>query len=333
MGMWGNLSKIFKVVEILAGPGGATKKEIADVAGTGERQVYRVLESIQNMGIPVYDDRPEGSREKVWCIEESYTRKLPNITIPDPGFTLPELFVLCFIRGAAAIFQNTDISKFVDSSFDKLKGFALENRKDIFERMESVFITRDRLSKNYAGWEDRFMLSLEAILSRKVSLITYHSFRSGAVKEYLVHPLHLFENDGGLYLMVQIKDSGRIYTFAVERIKSIEIKKETFIYPSGFDAGDFLNQSFGIFMDEQVECRIWFSAAVSRYIRERRWAAGQTITENDDGSIVLDMTTYGWADVKRWVLSFGKDACVMLPEKMKKEMAQDIQTMSALYGK
>lgn len=331
--MWGNLSKIFRVVEILARPGGATKKEIADVTETGERQVYRVLESIQNMGVPVYDDKPEGSREKKWCIEESYTRKLPNITIPDPGFTLPELFVLSFIRGAASIFQNTEISKFVDSSFEKLKGFALENRKDIFERMESVFISRNRLAKNYAGWEDHLMDILEAILSRKVCLITYHSFRSSAVKDYLIHPLHLFENDGGLYVMVEIKDSRQIYTFAVERIKSIDIKKDTFIYPSGFDAREFLNQSFGIFMDEQIECRIWFSAEVSRYIKERAWAADQTIIENDDGSIFLDMTTYGWADVKRWVLSFGQDARVMLPEKMKKEMVQDIQKMSALYGK
>lgn len=269
--MWENLSKIFKVMELLASPGGATKKEIADVAGTGERQVHRILDFIQNMGVPVYDDKPDGAREKIWCIEESYAKKLPNITMPDPGFSLPELFVLSFIHGSASIFHNTEISKFVDSSFEKLKGFALENRKDIFERMESVFITRDRLSKNYSGWENLLMDLLGAILSRKVCLIKYHSFRSKAVNEYIVHPLHLFENDGGLYLMVEIQEPRKIYTFAVERMKSIDIKIDTFTYPLDFDAREFLNQSFGIFMDEEVECRIWFSKDVSRYIKERTW--------------------------------------------------------------
>jgi len=330
-GMWENLAKIFKVIDLLSRPGGATKKEIADVSGTGERQVYRILESIQNMGVPVYDDKLDGEREKVWLIEEFYTRKLPNMTVPDPGFTLPELFVLSFIKGSSSIFQNTAISRYADSSFGKLKGFASDTMQGIFETMESAFISRDRFSKNYSGWEERLMDILGAIISRKVCFIDYHSFRSSAIKEYLVHPLHLFEHDGGLYLMVEIPDSGETYTFAIERIKNVTIREATFIYPPDFDATDFLNQSFGIFMDECFDFRIWFSADVSRYIKERIWAGNQTITENVDGSIILDMQTYGWIDVKRWVLSFGSDARVISPEKMKKEILEEIKQIGKIY--
>lgn len=329
--MWGNLAKLFKTIDLLSRPGGATKKEIAELSGTGERQVYRALDSIQNMGVPVYDDKPEGEREKTWFIEESYTKKLPNMTVPDPGFTLPELFILSFIKGSSSIFQNTEISRYADSSFSKLKSFASDKMQDVFERIESAFISRERFAKNYSGWEDLLMDILGAIISRKTCTIQYNSFRSSSIKEYQVHPLHLFENDGGLYLMAEIEESCQIYTFAIERMKTVTIRDKTFVYPPDFDAAKFLNQSFGIFMDECFDCSIWFSADVARYIKEKAWADNQTISENADGSIILTMQTYGWADVKRWVLSFGRDALVILPEKMKQEIIEEHKKTMDLY--
>jgi len=98
------------------------------------------------------------------------------------------------------------------------------------------------------------------------------------------------------------------------------------------DAAKFLNQSFGIFMDEFFDCSIWFSADVARYITERTWSDNQTITKKADGSIILTMQTYGWADVKRWVLSFGRDARVVAPDTLKTEILEEIRQTTALYG-
>lgn len=330
--MWGKLAKIFNVIDLLSRPSGATKKEIIEVSGTGDRQFYRLIESIQNLGVPVYDDKPDGEREKVWFIEKNYIKKLPNMTVPNPGFTLPELFILSFFKGSSSIFQNTDISRYADSSYAKLKGFVLDNRKETFEKVESAFISRARFSKDYSGWEDLLIDILGAIISRKRCIIDYNSFKSGLVKKYHVNPLHLFENDGGLYLMVQIEESGKIYTFAIERIKEIKINSETFEYPTNFDAAKFLNQSFGIFMDECFHCRVWFSADVSRYIKERRWADEQAIVENNDGSIILEMQTCGWRDVRRWVLSFGKESRILSPELMKTEIIDEISQAMDLYN-
>jgi predicted DNA-binding transcriptional regulator YafY len=329
--MWGNLAKLFRVMDILSRPDGATKKEIADITGTQKRQVDRIINAIGNMGIPVYDDRPDGEREKVWFIEEGYLRKLPNMAVPDPDFTLPELFVLSFIKGSSSIFHNTEISRYAESSFEKLKGFASSKLFEVFERMESAFVNRFRFLKNYSGLEDIIMEILEAIIGRKKSIIRYNSFKSGEVKEYHVKPLHFFEDNGGLYLMVQIDSTGDVYTFALERIHSVEITSEFFDYPSDFDAAEFLNRPFGLFMDDCFECRIWFSSRVAKYIRERPWSDNQKITENSDGSIILQMQTCGWFDVKRWVLSYGKDARVLEPEKMRMEILEEIKIIAESY--
>lgn len=50
----------------------------------------------------------------------------------------------------------------------------------------------------------------------------------------------------------------------------------------------------------------------------RKWAKEQRIIENKDGSIILEIKTSGLNDVKRWVLSYGADAKVIEPEKLKK---------------
>ena len=51
-----------------------------------------------------------------------------------------------------------------------------------------------------------------------------------------------------------------------------------------------------------------------------RGRVNQKITNKRDGSIVLELNTSGWDDVKRWVLSYGYQAKVLKPEKLRKEI-------------
>lgn len=69
----------------------------------------------------------------------------------------------------------------------------------------------------------------------------------------------------------------------------------------------------------------------ARYIKERKWAKEQRITGNKDGSIILEMKTSGLNDVKRWVLSYGADARVIEPEKLKKEIIKELAIAKENY--
>lgn len=110
---------------------------------------------------------------------------------------------------------------------------------------------------------------------------------------------------------------------AVERIGLIETTDAAFVYPADFDPEALLDRSFGMFYDDPLEVKIWFSAGQARYIRERQWAQEQKITKRKDGSIVLWMKTSGWWDVKKWVLSFGADAAVLEPVEMRDEIREE----------
>lgn len=54
--------------------------------------------------------------------------------------------------------------------------------------------------------------------------------------------------------------------------------------------------------------------------------------EQKDGSIILEMKTSGWWDVKKWVLSFGAEAKVLKPEKLRKEIIEEMKAGLAIYS-
>jgi len=93
-----------------------------------------------------------------------------------------------------------------------------------------------------------------------------------------------------------------------------------------------LESAFDIVCGEPIDVKIWFPAGQSRYIKERKWSKTQKIEDQKDGSIILSMTTSGWWDVKRWVLSFGADAKVLEPEELRKEIVEELEAAEDRYG-
>ena len=56
----------------------------------------------------------------------------------------------------------------------------------------------------------------------------YHSVSSGRIKDYLVHPYRLAFAQGGLYLLAYVPEYKAVRTFAVDRIASASLEKQTF---------------------------------------------------------------------------------------------------------
>ena len=58
-----NLVQLVKTLNLLSAPRGVTRKEIADTLDISDRSVSRVIHVVEDLGIPVYDDRrPEKKR-------------------------------------------------------------------------------------------------------------------------------------------------------------------------------------------------------------------------------------------------------------------------------
>jgi len=124
---------------------------------------------------------------------------------------------------------------------------------------------------------------------------------------------------------------GDILTLAVERIQEITPTGSLFEYPKDFDPEELLESAFDIVYEQPIDIRIWFSPDQARYIKERTWSKTQKIEEQEDGSIILSMRTSGWWDVKRWVLSYGKEAKVLEPQTLKEDIVRELEATNTIY--
>jgi predicted DNA-binding transcriptional regulator YafY len=67
------------------------------------RTAFRLLDALEELGFPLIDDQPKPRAEKTYRLIDSYVLKMPNMSIPNPGFTQPELE---FLLSVLALFDT-----------------------------------------------------------------------------------------------------------------------------------------------------------------------------------------------------------------------------------
>lgn len=326
-----NLIKLLKALDLLSKHEGVTIGELGDQLGIDRRSVYRLISVIEELGFPLYDDKIELEREKRWKLEESYLKKLPNMKVPDVNLTLPEIISLYLIKSEANVFRGTEIEGHARSAFGKLSLFLPQDTLPKLDNIKALFVSASKFAKDYSGKETIINQLMEAMLKRETCYVTYHSFYDNEVKNFKIDPLHFFEKDGGLYILVNTTTFGEIRTLAVERIQGLAETGSIFAYPNDLDAEELLSSAFDIVYGDPIKVKIWFSADQARYIKERKWARTQEIEDQEDGSIILSMETSGWWDIKRWVLSYGSAAKVLEPKELGKEIADELDVARTYY--
>lgn len=329
---WGrHMVKMLKAVDCLARPGGASMDELAAELEVDRRTAYRIRDTLEELNFPLYEDTSNLDGRKRYCFEDSYLRKLPNLNIPELNFSLSELLALYFIRSNSRQFHGTDIERDIESAFMKLDAFMPEGLAGRLEKVKTLFVPTAKHAKDYSDKQDVIESLTEAIFRQQNCLIEYRSFHDHTIRNLSVDPLSFFEKDGGLYIFARATKNGQIRVLAVERIENLTVEDSTFELPKDFDPNFYLDGAFGIIYDDPTDYTIRFSADVARLVSERSWGRDQKITEYPDGSLLLELRTSGWMEIKKWILSFGQDAEILEPEMMREQIAESLKAASAIY--
>ncbi len=155
--------------------------------------------------------------------------------------------------------------------------------RQFLDRLPSVLAAKPGpRARGAASSPDIVARLLEATLHFRVTTMTYHSVSSKRVKDYLVHPYRLAFAQGGLYLLAYVPEYKAVRTFAIDRITSVTLEKQTFTPRQ--DIGDevFAN-SLGVNTGPAERVEIEFAGDVAPYVRARVWHASQEVRENGDG--------------------------------------------------
>jgi DNA-binding MarR family transcriptional regulator len=182
------LRKLFTAIELFSRPGGITVRELQENLKVDRTSVYRLIRTMEDLGFPLLDEKPLFEKEKRWRLEDRYITKLPNLALPTITLNLKEIIALYLIKGEAATYKGTEIEKTLDTIFNRINNFIPADLDTKLARIKTLFISTDKLSKNYSGKEDIIDQIADAIIDQKTCYVN-PSFRVG-VK--ILHDYSLF---------------------------------------------------------------------------------------------------------------------------------------------
>lgn len=298
--------------------------DMAEQLGAPPRAVYRDLDVLQQLRMPIYTDK--NGRESFWKIDPAYRSQL---SIP---FTLSELLALYFAQDSIRPLDGTVLYDSLQSLFEKVWA---NLPKPLFKEMVDLrgsFLSGIPAQKDYGTYREFIKVIQGAIEGRRVLQLLYHP-RDQSPAERKVNPYAVHLRNGTLYLIGYCHLRKDVRTFVVDRMQKINLTDETFPAPLGFSLESYLRHSFGMFREDLVRVKVRLHKSLTRYLLERRWHPSQKNKKLKDGSLELAFEVAGTKEIKTWVMGFGSLASVLEPASLMKEIKDDLGNALRSYGK
>jgi len=304
---------------------GATIDGLSDELGVTTRTIRRDLAALQEAGFPLYDERNDDGRVR-WRLDGTVLKGL------ETGFTLAELCALYLSRNLLEAVAGTPFQRDLTNAFARLEKMLSPRMRLFLDRLPSVLVAKP--GPRSTGGEaspDAVGRLLEATLHFRTATMRYHSVSSARIKDYLVHPYRLVFAQGGLYLLAYVPEYKDVRTFAVDRIASVSLEKQTFTPKERIGTEVFAN-SLGVNTGEPQRVEIEFEPRVAPFVRARVWHPSQQVREAPHGRVVLSLDVcHDWA-LRNWILGWGPSARVVSPASLASDIRADLTSAAARYN-
>jgi len=297
-------------------PRGQRVTELAEYCGVDRRTIYRDLEALEEMGVPVWEDDGRYGIDR-----QSYLSTIRlNLNEAVALFFAARLLahhsdehnpnVVSALNKLAAGLPDTTISSHMARVAEIIRARPL--RSDYVRVLDTI--TR--------AWADR----------RKVA-IRYRA-ASGELTERVICPyfLEVSRSEPASYVIAYDDLRAALRTFKLERVADAELLDSGYAIPEDFDPYAHLASAWGVMDEVEVEVRLRFSAAVAPRVRESVWHHSQRLHDTPDGGCELSMRVGGIKEVRAWVLGWGGDVEVLAPPALRDEVRAHAQRMLAHYA-
>ncbi len=128
-------------------------------------------------------------------------------------------------------------------------------------------------------------------------------------EDYNLDPLRFFENNGGLYIFAYITEYKEIRTLAVNGIATAAGDRQFLRIPRKLRSREIAQLGLRHHLRQAHTGENPVLQGSSPLYQGANLGTQSRITENEaDSSIILEMETSGWLDVKRWAMAYGMHA-------------------------
>lgn len=314
------ISHLIEVIITLQYKGLTTASELAESLDVDKKTIYRYINSLNEANIPVHTKK---GRYGGFYIDEEFYMKPAKLSCEELESLLMAAEILTKENGFVR-------EKELKTAISKIKNLVVNKNEELkFMNMNSNFNIRQ--AGNLESLDDKISKINCAINKGRSLSINYFSINKSNLTIKKIDPYDLIFRMGSWYLIGYCHMTDSVETLKVSRIQSLKTINEIYIKPHDFSLKDYLDNFWSVFNGEKIRISIKFCSQISDFIKSGKWHINQKITDLEDGSVILEMYLNNIADIKPWVLSFGKYAEVIEPNELRKEIKKELKDVYIKY--
>jgi proteasome accessory factor B len=316
-------SRLHTIIRLLEARRGMTLDDLAEECGVDRRTIHRDLNAVEEAGYSLTSEWQEG--KKVYSFL-TRSRNIPPIT-----FTLAQLMSLYILRSLGVYLADTPFRKEVDELFRTITSVLPDRYVAHLERIARVSLPILHGARDYTAASPHMEGLQRALLHQYRIRLLYAKQGRGATGEYEVDPYTLVFHKGGIYLLGYAHNRNAMRLFALERVRGVEVTRQRFDIPEGYDPEAQFRSAFGLVSDTPMRVVVRFSPEVAPSVKERLWMPGQKVKTDREGRVTLEFEAAGEKELLSWILSYGAHAEVLEPPDLRREVKRQVREMREFY--
>ncbi len=251
--------------------------------------------------------------------------------------TAEDLVSLIMMRSALAPLKGSELESAVRNSFQRVLSTMQDQVSIPWTDLDQAFSVKS------TGLTERDVLLFDrlarAVFDCREISFEYRKLKSDETMQRRLQPYHLTEVDGGWYLIGYDLLREAMRTFAVPRMRNVQVTEKRFVRSQKFKLEDHFAGSFGVWSGDSgngkklYDVCIRFRGFAARVVAERRWHPSQEITDLDGkgNEIEIRMSLTALEDIARWVMGYGSLAEAVSPPELREEVARELELAAKQY--
>ena len=321
------MRRIYTIVEAVKGGGYPNCRSLADRLEVTQKTIQRDVNFIRDqLELPLEYNKGMHGYE--------FTSDVTNFPVFEAQ--VEDLAAMFLARHAMKSVKGTKLAEALKPAFERLTR-QLDGQVNMnWASMDQVFTVKE------AGVVDAdltlFGKLAEAVLNQHEVSFSYRKLGDKKSIKRRLRPYHVGEIDGGWYVVGHDNMRDGLRTFAIQRIKGLNVLKTTFERPADFQIGQHLGGSIGVWDHNEAateEIVVVVTGWMARIVQERLWHPTQTTRALDDHGekVELRMQLGNLEEAKYLILSWGRDALVVKPKKLRDAVKKEAAAVVRAYRK
>jgi proteasome accessory factor B len=299
-------------------------RKLANELEVSAKTVQRDIDFMRySLGLPIEYDQPH--------FGFYYTE--PVSSFPNVDISQGELIALYIGQKALTQYKGTSFERPLSTAFQKISEGLRDTISFSWSELDSAVSFRS-VGRTVADLNVFEALS-HAVLETLEIRFDYKKLGSQRYEERTVRPYHLGCVENLWYLFAFDLRRDQIRTFALPRIRGVQISNTKFRRPVDFSIGNILEGSFGVYAGKSktnIKVRIRFDGFAGQLVQERLWHRSQKIKHLAGGALELSFMLGNLEEIERWILSWGNHAEVLMPAELRTRMAKTAAALQKKYS-